>query len=1251
MSQPAASDFFNAADEYAAFSESDWDAVPGLASQPSSQEKAWRSPAVHSPFTPSNEHAHPGALLGDNSPSTPSRPSRSAGRLGSTSAIIARNLRDVKIDDDEELPPPKRLFGFGATKDDDQNLTWIPEDDMGDSDEDVRLVDDMLQEGLSASSAAMNPPAIIPNPRPLQSSSTQSSFASTSSSNSLFSNFSRTSSTSSIGSPTETRSSPLKRSAEMSSPSPSKTRKLAPAQHASSQSPPTGSPTPSSTNMASPFKLQLSIQPQTALDKKGSFSLAELFGGNYGTKLEVHVIAHSTEVQKRFDAVGVHLGVQWELARGVSTKKWTWEEVEDKFETHFDALRSTNSQVADTVSSLMRGRPGQKPQNLALWNEVDREHEAIVEGKSRGLGLGGRWKSWDGQSDYYGGQIQYPLRLFKADEGGEGNYQIYLEKPQKGRSHRFARDLGSPSVLQLSIPTQLVRDEGEDVKRFLAKRFVINGRVFVAIPPKDKTSVYLIQINQDWNRAPLPWYGDQFRISFDEFLQRHNPPDLNSQQPFAKYTARYALGLSTSTPVLEFEKQNIFYIKDVLAQGWDPKLKPPAEKIMTDGCGFINRSGLLLITKTVGYDSLPTAVQGRIGGAKGLWILHPTDEDANPKIWIRDSQLKIHLQGDHRVHRIFDLLRASHPSQTEARYELSEQSILCLSSNGIPDDILVSLLVEGLEHTVKPLLNWGAGAMPALWRAIGNAGAVPGTRLQRVAGSKSRILGFRDREPEERDVDLEPVAADSDDLETTNRSGRDNGGGPASLHERAMELLQAGFHPTTSAYLNDKMRYIIKTEINSVVDKYRISLPESTASDAFVIPDPFGILKENEIYYRSSNPMKNPDTQTLFQILVGPVILGRYPIRLPCDMQMVTAVDVPELYNWPDVIITSTAGQQSLLSLLSGGDYDGDTVIFIWLEAFLKNFRNQPFTPPPPNFMAENFEQEVKTVDEVGGELRRKSPEESERAFQEHLLVGLRDNQVGLYSFFHDNAIWRHGYNHPNSILMAYIGNTLLDAGKTGLCLKSEVFEKHQKAFGHKRPKTNNWTGTRDITLPPFILQALSEAGKAKGDTLLRAHDSASGKLSEAFKDIPKDVDLLKPYTTAKAKSSGASGWCAIYKSELAAIEQHIEGVKKLYNAMFAIPTERKAERTAAALQMHTTFAQPILKIEMLDAIVVEELKASYAYSLKEEFGFTVAFITLCVIKARATPGGIAPNGRQFDELKAISGAASRATLDEDDDV
>jgi hypothetical protein len=57
-----------------------------------------RTPA---PATPSNEHT--GSRMGDYSPLTPSRPSRSVTEhLGSVSSSISRNLHDVKIDDGPE---------------------------------------------------------------------------------------------------------------------------------------------------------------------------------------------------------------------------------------------------------------------------------------------------------------------------------------------------------------------------------------------------------------------------------------------------------------------------------------------------------------------------------------------------------------------------------------------------------------------------------------------------------------------------------------------------------------------------------------------------------------------------------------------------------------------------------------------------------------------------------------------------------------------------------------------------------------------------------------------------------------------------------------------------------------------------------------------------------------------------------------------------------------------------------------------
>ena len=70
----------------------------------------------------------------------------------------------------------------------------------------------------------------------------------------------------------------------------------------------------------------------------------------------------------------------------------------------------------------------------------------------------------------------------------------------------------------------------------------------------------------------------------------------------------------------------------------DPR-KIPAEKIYTDGCGFMNGVALKTIKDTLGLNQVPCAVQGRIFGSKGVWMLHPdhTDFDSGdcPRIWIR----------------------------------------------------------------------------------------------------------------------------------------------------------------------------------------------------------------------------------------------------------------------------------------------------------------------------------------------------------------------------------------------------------------------------------------------------------------------------------------------------------------------------------------------------------------------------------------------------------------------------------------
>ena len=206
--------------------------------------------------------------------------------------------------------------------------------------------------------------------------------------------------------------------------------------------------------------------------------------------------------------------------------------------------------------------------------ELDREQAAILENDGRGLGLLGEWH---GQENWYGGRIQQVARLSKSAITG-CSYKVHLEAMEKRRSHRFARFCGSRRILQIRVPEKLIYQEAAQLKEFFQQRFVLCGRIFVPFHVKD-TSLYLVETNEDWERRSQEAFGDQYRRSFSEFINWHNPPRYNHEQvsfllpsecthqPFfqalSKYVTRFALGLSTSVPVLEFQEKNMFPVDDI----------------------------------------------------------------------------------------------------------------------------------------------------------------------------------------------------------------------------------------------------------------------------------------------------------------------------------------------------------------------------------------------------------------------------------------------------------------------------------------------------------------------------------------------------------------------------------------------------------------------------------------------------------------------------------------------------------------
>jgi hypothetical protein len=105
------------------------------------------------------------------------------------------------------------------------------------------------------------------------------------------------------------------------------------------------------------------------------------------------------------------------------------------------------------------------------------------------------------------------------------------------RSHHLARELGSVSVIAL-------RDNknGDLVKQWARRKFILCGRTYIALPPKS-SKVYLIETSENYDRAAQDWCGDRYRISYDEYIHKNNPMALNEKQ------ARRFFSLCTGTHV------------------------------------------------------------------------------------------------------------------------------------------------------------------------------------------------------------------------------------------------------------------------------------------------------------------------------------------------------------------------------------------------------------------------------------------------------------------------------------------------------------------------------------------------------------------------------------------------------------------------------------------------------------------------------------------------------------------------------
>ncbi|KAF3274774.1 hypothetical protein TWF970_007755 [Orbilia oligospora] len=485
------------------------------------------------------------------------------------------------------------------------------------------------------------------------------------------------------------------------------------------------------------------------------------------------------------------------------------------------------------------------------------------------------------------------------------------------------------------------------------------------------------------------------------------PIEKNMDSKQCKLYARIALGFSTTTPSVVFDKNEIDYsIKDIKAKGLelgrDGKLP---EYSLTDGCGLASPAVFRAVARQLGLPYPPSAVQARIGAAKGLWIMDPSIplDSEELRIRIRPDQNKFDGISLEPEHRTLDICNTSKPLKPSA---LNLQFIVILLHNGVTEATLEQLLREDIRNEVTELFNGGRLDDGAFLRKY----------LERVKLSGSQRDG---------------------------RAIAMKGRIPLGLAERAIDLINAGF-TLQNQTLKDWFEKVLTDHCDTLKDKMRIRIPWSC--QPYCVPDPSGKLKKGQVYLRFGPESKfiDPKTMMAIDVLRGGVLVGRNPAHFASDIQKVTAVDVPELRFLTDVIVFPAdpeSNDRSLADYLSGGDYDGDRVWTCWDQRLVGEFKGELVHGPSTVDMVGYFEPERKMMwEDFGGS--DESPDAFSNFIQKHLETAMDEELLGQCTSLFEKVVYNN-YGDERGVLNLEIAKKLgvacgmlVDAPKQGIRLK-----------------------------------------------------------------------------------------------------------------------------------------------------------------------------------------------------------------------
>jgi hypothetical protein len=723
--------------------------------------------------------------------------------------------------------------------------------------------------------------------------------------------------------------------------------------------------------------------------------------------------------------------------------------------------------------------------------------------------------------------------------------------------------------------------------------------------------------------------GIQEPLSIGAMLNWFLPFQRNDHQTFLKAYARFDLGLSRTIPTLVFKPSQVRYIRDILSNNEeeftefdDQTLKwhsVPDEQVMNDGCSLISVAAAKIVWKLYrdamgmrGAQALPSAFQGRIGGAKGMWIVSGESFSKDPndlEIWIEinDSQLKFSPHEEDLLDATCDPLRLSFEVTNyctpPCASELHISFIPILEDRGVHRDTIATLMTTRLDAERVELLD----------------ALIDSTRMYEWLHRNGAKTSFG--------VDMSWQAAL-----------------PVALEEKVKLMLESGFLPAKSPYLASAIERFVQNKQVTKESKLRTPLGKSTF--LFGIADPLRVLKPGEIHVQFSSRFTDEVTEESFLHLKNMnVLVARQPACRRSDIQKVRTIVHPDLLHLIDVVVFPSRGRFPLAGKLQGGDYDGDLFWLCWEPLLVDPFRNAQAPVHSPNPVLLGVKTDKRKVHElmdpsdlttVDGLLQEAFCFQSEPS-----LLGLV-TILGEKKGYRDNKVWSEDLDK-----LYDLHDLLVDAPKQGYTFTQSDFNTFQrdtlrlykplKQPAHKAAM-EDCLGTINVEEVEKLRQKDYRHGANQildylYFDIFRAHNTETVKrVRETFSGIDEpDQTLLYPYKHLEQKRS------LVIDTEVCKLKDQLGVLFFQWGAGFrkATTTEMKNAHAEDCYQAYLAiqptnpsagetkpWLEPYCDPDHLSwrFIKASTLYAKYPYPEKADFVFKMAGKELTELKARSFP-------------------------------